>query len=135
MEKGLNCVYIDTREDDWDEVALFFNNLRVGKLNENSCVILGVLQLWDGYHEIDPVCKDNISDAISATVRHSDYFRVSQKNGVINVAAYHHDGANNFQIKLLNKKGVEAAARIERGYGEANLGKKCYHKSLNDYLF
>ena len=130
-----NTIYdyiYDCLDMEWDDLFL---NIKHSKFGDTPCVITGRLGLWHGKPTIVPVPCDDIEVAIRKCVNNMDYIIVKQVNGHIEVDGIHHDGRNHFEIHLLNNKGLDAKSRIDEGWGNADLGNKCYHKALNDYLF
>jgi hypothetical protein len=106
----------------------FMSNLKYSN-NNQPCVIIGSLGLWNGKHTIYPVVMDNVVDAIYKCLGNDaitmDIYKV---NGYLEVNIYHHDGCNTFEIHLLNNKGLNAGEN-------ANMYNKCYHKAMSRYLF
>lgn len=122
----------DSLEMEWNDL---FANLEYSKFANTPCVITGTLGLWNGRPTIVPVVCQDIASAIRKCANKVDYIKVKQVNGHLEVTGIHHDGSNHFEIHLLNDKGIHASDLIEEGYGNANLECRCYHKSLNGYLF
>ena len=98
-------------------------------------MITGSLGLWYGRPSIVPLVCEDIESAIRKCANNMDYVIVKQVNGHLEVTGIHHDGSNHFEIHILNDKGIRAKELIEEGKGDANLSCRCYHKSLNGYLF
>ena len=119
---------------DMEWADLFFN-LKYSKNANKPCVITGTLGLWHGRPTIAPLPCEDFESAIRKCANNMDYVIVKQVNGHIEVTGVHHDGCNHFEIHLLNDKGINAKNLIKDGCGNANLSCRCYHKSLNGYLF
>ena len=117
---------------DWDDL---FANLSYSKNADTPCVITGSLGLWHGRPSIEPLACEDIESAIRKCANNMDYVIVKQVNGHIEVKGIHHDGTNNFEIHVLNDKGIRASELIKEGKGNADLSRRRYHKSLNGYLF
>ena len=98
-------------------------------------LVIGDLGLWYGRPSIEPLACEDIESAIRKCANNMDYVIVKQVNGHIEVTGIHHDGSNNFEIYILNDKGIRANELIKEGKGNADLSRRCYHKSLNGYLF
>lgn len=109
------------------EIEDFFSNIKYSSIKDEKVVILGTLGLWNGTHDIIPVICDNIEIAINKCINNMDDFKISQENGSICVEAYHHDGTNNFTIKLLNEKGINTT--------NGDLTNRRYHKRFKGYIF
>ena len=122
----------DTLDLEWDDLL---TNLKYSKNADKPCVITGSLGLWYGRPNIEPLACEDIESAIRKCVNNMDYVVIKQVNGHLEVRATHHDGSNHFEIHILNDKGIRAKELIEEGKGDANLSCRCYHKSLNGYLF
>lgn len=116
--------YIDeTIERDWSD---FNENLKCSEYN-TECVVYGAVGTWMGKREIMPKRFETLSEAVMACVSDCDYITIEQDCSKILVTACHHDGTNTFTINLLNDKGINT----ENG----DLSKRCYHRTLKDYLF
>ena len=90
-------------------------------------IVTGVVELWNGKHEIEPVVFDTIEDIINRiTSSDSDYLEVVAYKGYIKVYSSHHDGTNVFEIRELNERGRNA------GHG-ADLRNRSYHKAIEYY--
>lgn len=113
----------------------FKTNLRYSKNNCQYCVIVGVIETWRGHYDIQPVVCNSILDAILKCCGSADSIIVKQRNGHIHVTAIHHDGANEFEIRLLNNRGVTSMERINQGYGNADLSNRTYHRAIKGWLF
>lgn len=113
----------------------FENNLKHSKYNNEYCVITGTLGLWNRSPQIEPYACDEIQQAISKCIGSCDYAIIKQVNGHLEVTGIHHDGANYFNIYLLNEYGVDALKRIREGWGTADLSNRRYHKAIDGYLF
>lgn len=68
-----------------------------------DCVITGKLGLWNGTHEIEPICmplvdaiKNCLEDAMAYIIT------INGENKVMTVTNIHHDGRNEFEIRLVN---------------------------------
>ena len=112
-----------------EEIDLLLYNISQSKYNNYPCVIFGSLGLWDGRKEIMPVKEYNLVKAIKRCIRDKNIedFKIYQVDGHIKVEAIHHDGNNIFYIHILNNKGINCK--------NGDLSKKCYHKSINGYLY
>ena len=108
------------------EIENFFDNIRYSSIKHEKVVILGTLGLWDGKHEIEPFVCDDIEKAINKCICKADDYIIKQENGFVLVESYHHDGINEFMIKLLNEKGINTT--------NGDLSKKYYHKRFKGYL-
>ncbi len=112
------------------DVSDFVANLKCSTWNNPSkrCVICGSLGLWTGRHDIYPVVQPNIYTALERVIQNMDDFTITKVDYYLHVRAYHHDGCNEFDIYLLNEKGMNA------GDG-ADLSKKSYHKVMKGTYF
>ena len=116
----------------WEDLEM---NVTYSKQNDEYCVITGNLGLWNGKPRIQPTMCKSVWDAIRKCANNMDYVVVRQVNGHLEVTGIHHDGSNNFEIHLLNERGVFAMERINHGYGNADLENRTYHKAIQGYLF
>lgn len=89
---------------DWisEETAYNFENdmynIKEFKPYQQPVVITGTLGLWDGKHDICPVEKESVYDAIYACADGCAEIEVEWEDGIITVYGYHHDGTNIFKI-------------------------------------
>lgn len=122
----------DGSDDYWEEVYFhqeiwredFFSNIKHCKDNNGMVIITGSLGLWDGSHDIYPTKCDCLLSAVKKCWGSSDEFDMEFKNGVYYCNAYHHDGANSFEIRKLSAKGIIAT---DKWYGDnANVEVKDY---------
>lgn len=123
----IKTTYVDT----WEEPTSFgdfMENLRYSSLAQRACVITGRPRLWNGSPEIVPtVCKTMV-EAIYKCVNKCVECRISQHASTIIVEGFHHDGANMFEIHVLNEKGRNADE------SRCDLSRRVYHLTLKDYV-
>lgn len=147
IDLGEDCPYdVNSDEDYYDWLAHqneidyddMITNLQCSDYN-TYCVIEGTLGLWDGKHDIAPtICKD-LTQAIRKCTRNADTFSVKFENGFINVCTEHHDGTNNFTIKLLSSKGIQLFVetkkyRYGKGYDDIVI-TPFFTKKIKGYIF
>ena len=89
---------------DWaaEETAADFDedmaNVKGFKPYQRRVTITGTLGLWDGRHEISPVERESVYDAIMACADGCADIEVEWEDGVITVYGHHHDGTNVLKI-------------------------------------
>lgn len=94
----------------------------------DAFVVTGTLYRWNGQRQIEATRYVSLKEAYKACIgRYTDFIEVRFINGILHVAAGHHDGTNSFEIHALNKKGAEAG-------DQADLSKATYHKKIR-YIF
>lgn len=70
---------------------------------DSPVCITGILGLWNGPHEIQPVYMDDVEKAIKKCCYDMDYIEIFDENGELFINTYHHDGRNTFTIhKMVN---------------------------------
>jgi hypothetical protein len=68
-----------------------------------DCVITGKLGLWNGEHEIVPTCMELIYGIYKCLEDAQGYIiSLDGENKVMTVTNIHHDGRNEFEIRLVN---------------------------------
>ena len=90
---------------------------------DEECVVIRKVGLWFGNREIEPARESNLVDAIKNCVGNCEYSIIKIVDGHIEVKGIHHDGTNDFEIHLLNKKGKYAGEN-------ADLTKECYYRKI-----
>lgn len=107
--------------DDNDEIAwdMFMELFEDNDLSERKCVIQGMLGLWNGTFEVEPVFCNTIQLAIQKCVRGNEIDKVEKIGNEIHVHVAHHDGRNHFTILFLSDIG-EWKYNINRKLGLKN---------------
>lgn len=87
-----------------DEIESFWDSLKWLKNSKynSKCVVTGTLGLWSGNYDIAPTLFTSIYDAMKKCASKADDLYVSVNDNIIDIKAYHHDGTNSFEIRLLN---------------------------------
>lgn len=120
-------IYVDT----WEEPTSFgefIEEIEYSGVAQRPCVVCGTVGTWQGDRSIRAKRFDNLKDAIYACVNHCDEIVISQRASNIIVDGYHHDGANHFEIHVLNDKGVRADEN------RCNLSRREYQLTFKDYV-
>ena len=110
----------DELDADWNDLL---DNIKYGGFN-NKCIVEGSLGLWNGRHDITPLICDTLTSAITKCVGEGIFVEIWLENGSLNVSSTHHDGTNEFQIFLLNKKGCDSI--------NGDLTKASYHRKIKN---
>lgn len=121
--------YVDT----WEEPTSFgefIEEVEYSEVAQRPCVVCGTVGTWQGDRAICAKRFDNLKDAIYAYVNPSisDEVVISQRASNILVDVYHRDGTNNFEIHVLNDKGVRADEN------RCDLSRREYQLALKDYV-
>lgn len=119
--------YVDT----WKESTSFeefIEEIEYSEVAQRPCVVCGTVGTWQGGRSICAKRFDNLKDAIYAYVNPCDEVVISQRASNILVDVYHRDGTNNFEIHVLNDKGVRADEN------RCNLSRREYQLALKDYV-
>lgn len=129
IEENSNEMYERIDQEIESEIDSFWGNLKYSKYNNNKCVIVGSLGLWNGRRGIVPTVCESVSKAIEKCFdgNFEKYVTVKQVNGHLEVTVAHHDGTNYFSIHLLNEKGKAT----ENG----DLSNRRYHKAIKGFIF
>lgn len=108
--EDMGCEPSEERFHRWCEDDVRMNweqdmeNIRDHKKYDVPVVIRGVLGLWWGHPEIEPVNEASVYDAIVRCVGRCDDAVVKFNDGKIEVEAKHHDGTNCFTISRADGK-------------------------------
>lgn len=119
---------------DW-EIEDFWDNLKAISDDLGAVVVFGSIGRWNGRYDINAKAFDNLYDAVLACLDCCDYYKVEQKHSAIEVCGYHHDGHNDFTIKFLNDKGLDAKDKNKYYGRNIDLTNRRYHKTLNEIIF
>jgi hypothetical protein len=134
------CDWEDTDEDfyRWESLQLeqdlddLLCNLKYTKANEQECLIVGTLGLWDGRKEIIPTHCENLRDAILKCISGDCIVKKIERVGnTIEVDIAHHDGCNCFSIVILSDKGRERYYRND----SVSLNNRENIYKIGEYLF
>lgn len=110
-------------------------NMRYSEYAERNFIITGTLGLWDGKHDIKPVFKHGLCEAIDKCISGSDTWDydvfLNDDEDYITVHAKHHDGTNVFEIHMLTREGAEA---WEKAYEEYEYGDADYPELKEEWL-
>ena len=104
--------YNNISEDDWSMVREDYES--IFKLNDfYDCVLMGTVGLWHGTYNN----YTYISEPKDLMEKFSNYdiVRFKRDNNKLFVELCHHDGTHYFEIKKLNKKGINRLSNIYRG--------------------
>lgn len=118
--------YVDT----WEEPTSFeefIEEIEYSEVAQRPCVVCGTVGTWQGSRAKR---FDNLKDAIYVYVNPSisDEVVISQRASNILVDVYHRDETDNFEIHVLNDKGVRADEN------RCNLSRREYQLALKDYV-
>ena len=120
-------IYVDT----WEKPSSFeefIEEIEYGEVAQRPCVVCGTVGTWQGDRAICAKRFDNLKDAIYACVDPCDDVVISQRASNIIVDVYPRDGTNNFEIHVLNDKGVRADEN------RCDLSRREYQLTLKDYV-
>jgi hypothetical protein len=119
--------YVNT----WEESTSFeefIEEIEYSEVAQRPCVVCGTVGTWQGDRAICAKRFDNLKGAIYACVNPCDEVVISQRASNILIDVYHRDGTNNFEIHVLNDKGVRADEN------RCNLSRREYQLALKDYV-
>ena len=78
-------------------------------INKNPCIITGTCGRWNGRVSCGRFIEDY--DDFVEFVQHLDDIKIVDKGGRLIISGYHHDGRDEYELKVLTKKGLECAKR------------------------
>lgn len=120
-------IYVNT----WEKPTSFeefIEEIEYSEVAQRPCVVCGTVGTWQGDRAICAKRFDNLKDAIYAYVNPCDDVVMSQRASNILVDVYPRYGTNNFEIHVLNDKGVRADEN------RCNLSRREYQLTLEDYV-
>lgn len=97
------------------ESECIFNDLKHSQLNNEMYVICGTLGTWRGPRSVERLEPENLYNAVMLCLKNCDDYSIYCDNGEIHIKAAHHDGTNEFYIKMLSQKGIENLANYNAG--------------------
>jgi hypothetical protein len=112
------------------DIESFFANLSYSKLNL-PCVVTGSVGRWDGRFEIKLHQFESVEEAIRKCWSGCDDVKVTKRASVLDVEAYHHDGCNYFEIRVLSDLGYDRYGRN----GKVNMNDRKNFLTLPKYLW
>ena len=92
--------YGEPLSDDWD----YLRDQIVDHVDGRICVIQGTQGLWDGRHRAGSL--GDIEELLSKALSVADDWKVTY-DGDLHLTIYHHDGHNEYVIRVLNDAGDE----------------------------
>lgn len=124
---------LDKLNEDWyskvkeGEYKDFISNVEKSKYNDCECVILGNLNFITHIVGIKPIRCKSLSEAFKTCLANYTNITVRLTNGYIQLDVIYSNGVNNYEIHLLNNKGINLQ--------DGDYSKPCYHKSIRGKLF
>ena len=109
---NLESYYIDFVNSDAEYI---FDAIRHSQLNNETYIICGTLGTWRGPRSVESLEPENLYNAVIRCVGNCDEYSIYCDNGEIHIKAAHHDGTNEFYIKMLSAKGIERLANYNAG--------------------
>ena len=89
--------------DSWEELQDGLKTL----LEHNYGLLTGYCGTWRG-NMAGGKFIHTVDDLLSV-IRHLDYIRIVDRNGHLIITGWHHDGSDEYELKLLTKKGYKYA--------------------------
>lgn len=80
---------------------------------DKEVIFFGTLGLWYGRCAGGKTGKFN--ELFNAAIADCDYIKIYEKNGHLYLECSHHDGTNEFEIKLINERGKQYLENWEYG--------------------
>ena len=114
LDQNDNDYYSDEviSEFEWENICDNYNS--IFKLNDFSdCLLIGTVALWNGTHKS---CM-YISDPQDLKEKCTDYeiIRFKRKGNKLFIELVHHDGTHEFEVKRINKKGMDRLSNVYSG--------------------
>ena len=88
-------------QDDWSE----FRQSLVEATNNRLCILQGTEGLWNGKHKAGAI--DLLGDLLAKALNNKDGFEFQNRDGQLWLTTYHHDGRNEYHVKVLTNGGLE----------------------------
>ena len=119
-----------------EEINFILDNVKYSNLNDETYIICGTLGTWRGPRSVESLEPENLYNAVIRCVGNCDEYSIYCEEGEIHIKAMHHDGTNNFYIKMLSQKGIENLANYQAGeckeFDTSNPAN--FEKIMQDYL-
>ena len=119
-----------------EEINDILDAVKYSNLNNETYIICGTVGAWQGLRTVEHLEPKNLYNAISLCLGNSDDFSIYCEEGEIHIKTMHHDGTNNFYIKMLSQKGLENLANYQAGEcKEFDASDPAnFEKIMQDYL-
>ena len=104
-------------EMDLEDFRLELSHFLEGK----TLVITGTVGLWNGTYAAGKVAR-SLNDLFSL-LRDCDDFKFTDCGGRFFITGTHHDGTNNFEVRILNENGLKKLSQLEDN--DETRGKIC----------
>lgn len=98
-----------------NEINDILDDVKYSNLNNETYIICGTVGTWRGPREIERLEPENLYNAVIRCVGNCNEYSIYCDNGEIHIKAAHHDGTNEFFIKMLSPKGIENLANYNAG--------------------
>ena len=105
----INDIRWDSDAVDWEttkrELTDYFEN--------DTVIFFGTLGLWNG--RVAGGKTGKFEDLLNSAIQDCDYIKIYEQNGRLFLECSHHDGTNNFEIRVLTDKGIQYLENWEYG--------------------
>lgn len=88
-------------QDDWHE----FRQSLIEATNNRLCILQGTEGLWNGKHKAGAI--DLLENLFTKALDNKDGFEFQNRDGQLWLTTYHHDGRNEYHVKVLTNGGLE----------------------------
>lgn len=104
--------YNNIIDDKWD--MMWEDYASIFKLNDfYDCLLIGTIGLWNGTHKSCAYISE--PKELREKCSNYDLIRFKRDNNKLFIELSHHDGTHHFEVKRLNKKGLDRLSNVYRG--------------------
>lgn len=98
-------------DEDWSNCKHMLEDA----FGNNKVIVYGTAGTWHGTYECAKIFED-IERAVFSCVKDCEFFKVTQDSErLVNIRSTHHDGSNNFYLKIVKEEGLRIYDRWDSG--------------------
>lgn len=112
---------------DWDDEKAMLTDFFQGK----TVMFTGKVGLWHGVYSGGKVGE--FWDLFNNAMEDCNYCKLYDENGHMYLTCSHHDGTNNFEIKILTDKGIEYFNRWDDSYDDDRTERHIHDQIYKHY--
>lgn len=99
---------------------------------DKEIICFGNVGLWHGVYDGGKIF-DDFEKAFWDMTKDCDYFKIYDENGHLFIHCSHHDGSNNFEIKILNKNGIDYYERWLESWNDKRSEREVHNQIVKRY--
>ena len=99
---------------------------------DKEIICFGNVGLWHGVYDGGKIFND-FEEAFYTMTKDCGYFKIFDENGHLFIHCSHHDGSNNFEIKILNKNGIDYYERWLESWNDKRSEREVHNQIVKRY--